>query len=690
MVEISSPDDLNVWLRDRPVEWSTVIARRLALRGLPIFNSSRKQTKTRSVLLNRFFIATVRSLLVSEVMHLANDAKVIHAANSSAERVDFILHRTYNADGEFFRKSTAVYITRAANDALYAVLTKGLNKCFLATRATSATLSATKVDFNKPLNSDIQWLEEHKNKNEIFTKFLTLPLWIGTNFLWSDWLEFKAHLIGQNFNWKFWIDWYQSKLDGTLHPGLTQSQQDNLYYQIATLPNELWEDGADAVNQRIAELLKEIKNGEVKSFFLDDGFLDHNILGGDVPIEDFFLSYSTRDEAIAKKITKIIEPKGHTVFAQFKDMPVGSNFITEMQEGLENSSKFICLYSENYWTSDYCQQEWNAAITFDPRGKKRKIIPFLISESAIPPLARPLVYKNLIGLNDEEFQKAVLEAIESDGVITSEQARKVAKETISPEPFINDDQELDIRANKVYDQQRITEDLYNLPDVQITLIDNLIARIKNSNIVPQAIVLCFEQYRDELIKNGVQPNISLLNNLYKLIELDIETSEFDEWKNKQTEFLIEQIGENHTKFQSHFPLDMVREENYRDSPMEVEKFNDDSFYKQIKSLNKVFKELKQEQLATDRFLENRQYEYEQIQQLLNLDATKIIKSDEAAVIQSEKEIDLDNYKKRRLIQAASFADKLSEILEKSDKIIKNPSAKYLSKLAKNLADWLWS
>ncbi len=444
------------------------------------------------------------------------------------------------------------------------------------------------------------------------------------------------------------------------------------------------------MNRRIAELMANYNKGQGKRLVINDGLINRDFIESDEHIEDFFLSYSTKDEAIAKKITQIIQQEGHSVFAQFNDMPVGSNFITEMQEGLENSSKFISLYSENYWSSDFCQQEWNAAITYDPRGKKRKIIPFLIRECAIPPLARPLVYKNLIGLNNEEFQRAVLEAIENDGVITSEQARKIAKKTISPEPYFNDDQELDIRANEAYDQQRVTEDLYNLPDEQITLIDNLLGRVKGRNTVPQEIVFGFEQYRNELVKSGVQPNISLLNNLFKLIELDIETSEFDEWKNKQTEFLIEQLGENHTKIQSHFPLDMVREENYRDAPMEVEKFNEDSFYKQIQSLNKIFKELKQEQLATDRFLENRQYEYEQIQQLLNLDATRIIKSDETAVIQSEKEMNFDDYKKRRLIQAASFADKLAEVLEKSDKIIKNPSAKYLSKLAKNLADWLWS
>lgn len=669
MDEISSRADLKEWLENKPQDWGRLLAHRMVLRVVPVLNQSIGSPNLKIDLKSQLTLSVLRIPLSSEVAVYTSNPEIRDALRdiataalnfhdvSAAGRVVYTAYVAYSIPG--IMNASDVARVESAADTVYTLHTKGV------ARIGSAAL-----------NHDVQWLEVNGLEEKHRQKFLGLPLWHGqSNPLETNWQDLKYALQAMDPNWQFWTDWYQAKLDGTLHPGLTQSQQENLYYQIATYPNELWELGAEVVNQRITQLMEEIKKYE--------GIFE------DTKEYDFFLSYSTKDEHLAALIADIILQKGYSVFAQFNDMPVGSNFITEMQEGLENSSRFICLYSEDYWASDYCQQEWNAAITYDPRGKERKIVPFLISEYAIPPLARPLVYKNLIGLNNEEFQKAVLEAIENDSVITSEQARMVAKDTISPEPYFNDDQELDIRANEDYDQHRVTEDLYNLPDEQITLIDNLLDRIKDRNIVPQAIVFGFEQYRDQLVKGGVQPNISLLNNLFKLIELDIETSETDEWKSKQTDFLFEQIGENHTKFQTHFPLDMVREENYRDAPMEVDKFNEDSFYKQIQSLNKIFKELKQEQMATDRFLENRQYEYEQIQQLLNLDATRIIKTDENAVIQSEKEMNFDDYKKRRLIQVASFADKLSDVLDKSDKVIKSPTTKFLSKMAKDLADWLW-
>lgn len=658
MVEISSPEKLKDWLKDKPVNWAQVLTCRIALRTMPLINEVVSQSEFHYKNTKYLTISVSRALLISGVAAYSSTPEISNAAARAA----------YTADA-----ARAADAADAADAAVYAAL------------AAAYTADAAYT----VLSDDMQWLQTSHVDNNSPQQLLALPLWHDNqNPLNADWQALKQSLLALDPNWQFWVDWYQAKLDGTQHPGLKQAQQNDLYYKIATFPNHLWEEGAEAVNQHIAELMESYQSGE--EAFFDDTFLDHDYFGSDEPIEDFFLSYSTCDEAIAKKVSQIISQEGHSVFAQFKDMPVGSNFITEMQEGLENSSRFICLYSENYWTSDYCQQEWNTAITFDPSGKGRKIIPFLISECSIPPLARPLVYKNLIGLNNEDFREAVLAAIEHVNKRTKEQARKLAKETISPEPFINDDLELDIRANEIYDQQRETEDLYNLPDEQITLIDSLLCRIKGSNIVPKEIVLGFEQYRSELVKKGLQPNISLLNNLMKIIELDIEASEIDEWKSKQTDILIEQIGENHTKFQSHFPLDMVREENYRDAPMEVEKFNDDKFNDQINSLDRVFKEIRQEQVATDRFLENRQYEYEQIQQLLNLDVTRLSKVHENAVIHPEKEINFDEYKKRRLIQAASFADKLTEVLEKSDKVIKNPSAKYLLQLTKDLADWLWS
>ena len=126
---------------------------------------------------------------------------------------------------------------------------------------------------------------------------------------------------------------------------------------------------------------------------------------------DFFISYSIKDEALAKRIGAILEGEGFTAFAQFKDIPVGSNFINEMKRGLQNSSRLIAVLSPDYEASKHCQSEWNAAYHEDPDGSRRKLIGFLTRETELNKLAKQFVYKDLIGLGDDAFRSAVVEAI---------------------------------------------------------------------------------------------------------------------------------------------------------------------------------------------------------------------------------------------------------------------------------------
>lgn len=127
---------------------------------------------------------------------------------------------------------------------------------------------------------------------------------------------------------------------------------------------------------------------------------------------DFFISYATSDEAVAKEIGSILEEAGYSYVAQFRDFRPGTNFVREMQRGLEASSRVIALLSPAYEKSNNCQAEWSAAYADDPGSEHGKIIPFQIGEGKLNPLARQIVYKSLVGLSADERRAAVLEAIE--------------------------------------------------------------------------------------------------------------------------------------------------------------------------------------------------------------------------------------------------------------------------------------
>ena len=127
-------------------------------------------------------------------------------------------------------------------------------------------------------------------------------------------------------------------------------------------------------------------------------------------LANFFLSYSTTNEPIARRVVAALEQGGYSVFAQFKDIPVGSNFVEEMKRGLR-AKRLVALLSPDYESSQHCQAEWNAAFADDPSGYNRKLIPLLIEPTELNFLARQVVYANLVGLSDEAFEQRVLDAV---------------------------------------------------------------------------------------------------------------------------------------------------------------------------------------------------------------------------------------------------------------------------------------
>lgn len=125
---------------------------------------------------------------------------------------------------------------------------------------------------------------------------------------------------------------------------------------------------------------------------------------------DFFISYSTKNEAEAREINGYLEDAGYSTIVQFKDFAVGSNFVTEMQKGLQ-AERMVGLLSPAYVASKQCQAEWNAAYNRDPSGEQRYLVSILVEKTELPPLAKQIVYKSLVGLSGYARRKAVLEAI---------------------------------------------------------------------------------------------------------------------------------------------------------------------------------------------------------------------------------------------------------------------------------------
>ncbi len=299
MADKSSPKDLEEWLKDKPKEWMQVLANRCALRVMPVLGSAIKHSNLSEVIINQLTLATMRASLTSEVATFSSALEVKGFANTAARVADAAGSTVAPAHSVFVAGSALDLGAARAAGAAVIVSARAIDAPSLTYDAALKTISAYIAPHGKnaadavglanvaagaadtALEHDVRWLQNHGGYEYSPQNLLSTPLWQGTNNpLLLEWGSLKESLKSFDANWQFWIDWYQSKLDGTLHPGLTQVQQDELYYQIATFPNELWEEGAEAVNQRIAELLEGYDGGG-KDFFLDDGFLGHDFLTGE-------------------------------------------------------------------------------------------------------------------------------------------------------------------------------------------------------------------------------------------------------------------------------------------------------------------------------------------------------------------------------------------------------------------------
>jgi len=174
------------------------------------------------------------------------------------------------------------------------------------------------------------------------------------------------------------------------------------------VPVEKWDEGPAAANAWIAAQLAELGRADVS---------DSVTFGDTVEAEirrhkwDFFISYNTADEAFAKFVDDILRQAGYTAFIQFRDMPAGSDFLVEMNNGLANSSRLIAILTPRYVASTYCQAEWNAAYRLDPLGESRKIIPLLFEDCDLQPLSGSRLAVKLAGMTRKQQERAILEAV---------------------------------------------------------------------------------------------------------------------------------------------------------------------------------------------------------------------------------------------------------------------------------------
>ena len=94
---------------------------------------------------------------------------------------------------------------------------------------------------------------------------------------------------------------------------------------------------------------------------------------------DFFISHSHVDKKWAEWIANLLEQEGYSTFWGDRDLKVGDNFVSIIQEYIEKADKLIAVFSPSYFSSTFCQAEVSAMLT----KKKDGIIPVKVSDAQV-------------------------------------------------------------------------------------------------------------------------------------------------------------------------------------------------------------------------------------------------------------------------------------------------------------------
>lgn len=427
--EIDNLEKLEAYLRTRSAEEAQAIAYRAALRNYPgaigavrpIFSNPDAKSVRSSLL--RIFRAAFVGWQLLRFPHKPNEIAAIDASFDSNEQCSASM-------------GIAVMCLGVAH-----VLKAALASISRADRGYKASTD----QFWSEVRADCQFLARNTAKD-----LMAISIWSSgappaTAFI--TWTGTQKTFEQLGTHWTLVRDWFDFVSNAGTIWGSLGDQRAALSYPNL-LGEDFWGRDPDTVMKEISEFLRSTQSEDHSSHVQRKGWWTKTL---STPQKDappptasksvtvgvnFFISYSTENEAFAREINGYLEDAGYTTIVQFKDFAVGSNFVTEMQKGLA-ADRFVALLSPAYVASKQCQAEWNTAYNADPLSERRYLIPLLVEKAELPPLAKQMVYKSLVGLEGAARRIAVLEAVgkirrsEVSGVTSPYDFELTEKHTIS-------------------------------------------------------------------------------------------------------------------------------------------------------------------------------------------------------------------------------------------------------------------
>lgn len=264
-VEITSREELEAWLEDKPREWAQVIALRSALRVFPLLaDPARWRDKSG---LSVLFLATLRSLAVSSASakipaeDMIGSAKLEYATNNAGRVADAVIVQY----GESHPVAAAA---RASSAAFFTASRWGLGHALNAARASEHAARAAAFVAQRGVKTswkitsgDCEALDQGTSPE----KLQRLHLWPDAPDWWSDaWDAARKWLSLPDHGFEIWREWYFGRIKGLPHAfaDFDDAADEKFYRWIVEQDDDWWNRDAAEVNADIKACIDSLRKTE--------------------------------------------------------------------------------------------------------------------------------------------------------------------------------------------------------------------------------------------------------------------------------------------------------------------------------------------------------------------------------------------------------------------------------------------
>jgi len=119
-------------------------------------------------------------------------------------------------------------------------------------------------------------------------------------------------------------------------------------------------------------------------------------------VRTVFVSYSHHDKAwVRATLAPRLRLWGVNILID-SDFQIGASLTNSIQRAIENATHVIFVISRSFIASEWTTRELQETIAHDPAAIRRKAIPLVLDEAAVPQEIRAIVWCNFSGTADEE------------------------------------------------------------------------------------------------------------------------------------------------------------------------------------------------------------------------------------------------------------------------------------------------